>query len=113
MTARFTIRSITCFLVILSLSTPSLAIAATAADRNRATEFRDLAAPHSAILGTGLGARHDRARQRPSAPSLFTLVPLDRGVADPGRLGSVIERRLPHSSWTAGPWTGRSPPAIS
>ncbi len=100
-------------LLVLALCAPMLAIAAPAADIDRAIEFRALAPPSSTVLLTRGGARHDHARQRPSAPSLFTLVPVDGAASDPGRLTAASERHLPHSLWTAEPRTGRSPPSVS
>ncbi len=100
-------------LLVLSLCAPMLAIAAPATDIDRATEFRALATPSSTVLLTRAGVRHDQARQRPSAPSLFTLVPVDGAASDPGRLIAASERRLQHCLWTAEPRTGRSPPSIS
>jgi hypothetical protein len=102
-----------CVLLVLSLCAPVLAIAAPAEDRNRATEFRGLAVPSSIVLVTRGGTLHEHARQRPSAPSLFTLIPLHGGESDPGRLAAVVEHHGPRSLWTAGPRTGRSPPTIS
>jgi hypothetical protein len=113
MTPRFTTRSLLCVLLLLSLCAPVLAIASPAADRDRATEFRALAAPSSAVLLTRAGARHDHARQRPSTLSVFTVVPLHSAASDPGRLAAAVERTAPRSLWTAEPRTGRSPPAIS
>ena len=113
MTARFTTRPLMCVLLVLSLCAPILTIAAPAADRHRATEFRALAAPSSAVLLTRTGARHDHARQRPCTPSLFTLVPLHGGGSDRGRLAAAVKSHAPRSLWTAAPRTGRSPPTIS
>jgi hypothetical protein len=112
MTARYTARVLLCVLLALSLCAPMLAIASPAADRDRAAEFRSLA-PSSTVLLSRAGARHDHARQHPSAPSIFTLVPLHDGASNPGRPAAAVQCRLPRSLWTAGPWTGRSPPAIS
>jgi hypothetical protein len=113
MTARFTIRPLTCVLLVLSLCAPVLAIAAPAANPDRATEFRALATPSLTLLLTRADARQDHARQRPSTPSLFTVVPLHGGASDRGRLAVAVERHAPRSLWIAGPRTGRSPPAIS
>jgi hypothetical protein len=113
MTPRFTTRSLLCALLVLSLCAPVLAIAAPAADRDRAAEFRALAAPSSSVLLTRAGTRDDHARQRPSTASVFTLLPLHGDASDPGRLAAAVERHAPRSLWTAEPRTGRSPPAIS
>lgn len=86
-----------CVLLVLSLCAPVLA----------------LAAPSSTVLVTRGGTLHDHACQRPSAPSLFTLIPLHGGESDPGRLAAAVEHHAPRSRWTAGPRTGRSPPTIS
>jgi hypothetical protein len=113
MTASFTTRPLVCVLLVLSLCAQVLAFAAASADRDRASEFRALAAPSSTVLLSRDGARQDQARQRSSAPSLFTPVPLHGGASNSARLASTVERRAPLSLWTAGPRTGRSPPAIS
>jgi len=113
MSARSAIRTLTCVLLVFSLCAPALAIAGPAEDRDRATEFRSVAAPSSAVLVTRGGALQDHARQRPSAPSVFTLIPLHGGESDPGRLAVAVEHHAPLSFWNAGPRTGRSPPAIS
>jgi hypothetical protein len=113
MTGSATTRRLVCVLLAVSLCAPILAVAApAAADCDCAADFRALAAPSSTVLLTGAGARQ-HARQRPSAPSLFTLIPLHGGGSDPGRFAAGVERRSPRSLWTAGPRTGRSPPAIS
>jgi hypothetical protein len=106
-------RPLFCVLLALSLCAPTSAIAASQADRNGAAEVRALAPPSPTILFTRAGARHDQASQRPSAPSLFAVLPLDAAGSDPGRLDAAVQRRLPRSLWTGGPRTGRSPPAIS
>jgi hypothetical protein len=113
MTPKSKTRSLACVLLALSLCAPILAIAAPPADRHCASEFRALAPPSSTVLLTRAGARHDHAGQRPSAPSLFTLIPLAGDASDPGRLAAAVERLLPRSLWTVAPRTGRSPPAIS
>ena len=113
MTARSTTRQLMCALLVLSLFVPAVAIAAPAADRDRATEFRAFAAQSSTVLMTRGGTVHDNARQRSSAPSIFTLIPLHGGASDRGRYAAVVEHRAPRSLWTAGPRTGRSPPTIS
>lgn len=102
-----------CVLAALSLCAPMLAIAAPAADAGRASEFRALAAPSSTALLSRAGVRHDHARQRASAPSLFTLVPLDRAASDRGCFRVAGEHRVPRSIWTAEARSGRSPPSIS
>ena len=93
MTARSTTRPLVCVLLVLCLC--------ALAPRDRRprwrnaiapTEFRALAAPYSTVLLTRAGDPHDHARQRPSAPSLFTLVPLHGGDSDPGRLAAAVER---------------------
>ena len=113
MTATSKTRPLVCVLLVLSLCAPMLAIAAATADRDCATEFRALAAPSSTVLLTRAGVTHDHARQRPCAPSLFTLIPLYGGRSDSGGLAAALERRVPSSLWTGGTRTGRSPPAIS
>jgi hypothetical protein len=113
MTARFTTRPVVCVLLVLALCAPVLAIAAPAANRDRATEFRVIAAQSSTILLRPAGAGHDHARQRSSAPSLFTLVALHGGGSDPGRLAAAVDCHAGRTLWTAGPPTGRSPPTIS
>jgi hypothetical protein len=105
-------RPLFCVLLALSLCAPTLAIAASQADRNGAAEICAVAAPPT-ILFTRAGARHDQASQRASAPSLFTVLPLDGAGSDPGRLDAAVKCRLPRSLWTGAPRTGRSPPAIS
>ncbi len=113
MTARATARPLMCLLLVLSLWAPMVAIATAGEDRNCATEFRTLAAPSSSVLLTRAGARHDQARQRLSAPALFTLVELRCGGSDPGSVAAAVRPRLVRSLWTAGLRAGRSPPAIS
>jgi hypothetical protein len=113
MSSTSTTRPIVCVLLVLSFCALVLVPAAPMADRDSATEFRTVAAPCSTVLLTRVGAGHDHARQRPSSPSLFTLVPLHRGASDPGRLVAAVERNAPPFLWTAGPRTGRSPPTIS
>jgi len=99
-----------CVLLVLFLCAPIVAIAAPAADRDRAIEFRTLGAPSSTVLMSRSGVGYDRARLRPSAPTLLILVPSDSTASDPGHFTAAIERRLPPSLWIAGPRTGRSPP---
>jgi len=113
MTARSTIRPLVGALLVLSLCAPVLKISAPAADRDRTTEFRALAAPSFNVLLTRSGGRYDRARQRPSAPSIFTLVRLHTGESDPRRLTPAVGRQTCRSIQTAGPRTGRSPPGVS
>ena len=111
--ARRTIRPLLCVLLVLSLCAPVLGIAAPAADPNPATEFRALAAPSSAVLLARGGTWQDDARQRPSAPSILTLIPLHGGEFDSGFLAVPVECRAPRSVWTGGLRTGRSPPTVS
>src|SRR5690242_667868 len=114
MSATSKTRTLVCILLALPLCAPMLATAApAAADRNSATELRSLATLTSTVLLARSGASHDHAGQRPSAPSLFTLIPVPTGGSDPCRLAAAVERRLPDSLWTGAPPTGRSPPAIS
>jgi hypothetical protein len=108
-----TIRSLVCISLALSLCAPMLATAAPGAELHRAAEFRAVTAVSSTALLTRAGGRHDHARQRSCAPSLSTLVPLHGSLPNSGRLAAVIEHPVPALLWTAGPWTGRSPPAIS
>src|SRR6478609_7871639 len=110
MTFRPTTRAVVCVLLVLFLCAPVVAIAAPAADRERAIEFRTLGAPCSMVVMNRGGAGYDHARPRPCAPTLLTLVPLDSAASDPGHFTAAIERRLPRSLWIAGPRTGRSPP---
>src|SRR5436305_13847898 len=99
MTARATTRLFVCLLLVLSLCAPMFAIAAPAAHPNRAAKFRALAAPT-----TG-------SQQRPTTPSLFTVVPLHTAPSDPGRrAAATVPARAPRSLPTAGQRTARSPP---
>jgi hypothetical protein len=113
MTASSKARPLGAILLVLSLCAPMLANARPAADRDRATEFRALATPSSTVLLTCNGARYDHVRQRPSAPSLLTLLPVDSTDSDPGRLTGAGESRFLYSLWTEAPRTGRSPPWVS
>ena len=113
MAPRFTARALVCFALVLSLWAPGFALSAPENGRDRATEVRDLAIPSSAVQLTRAGALHDYGRQRPSAPSLFTLLLQEVGQFDRGRLAAAGERDLPPCNWIAGPRTGRSPPVIS
>src|SRR4051812_46089220 len=113
MTARSKSRALVCVLLALSLCAPILAIATPAVKQCGAAEFRVVAAQHSAVLLTRDGGGHDQARQRSSAPSLFTLIPLDSRGDDPVRVSAAVARLLPSSLWTGAPRSGRSPPAIS
>jgi hypothetical protein len=106
-------RTLACVLLVLSLCAPMLAIGAPTADRDRTAEFRALAAPSSVVLLSRAGIRHDHARQRQSASSVFTLIPLHGDGFDPGRFAESADARTPRSLRTGGPLTGRSPPAIS
>jgi hypothetical protein len=112
MTTGSTTRRLMCVLLVVCLCLQVLAIAAPARDRNASAEFRAVA-PSSAILLTRGSSGHDHARDRLSAPSLFTVIPQRCGDSDPGRLAAAVERQGPRSLWTAGPRTGRSPPVIS
>ena len=112
MPRRFTTRSL-CVLLVLSLCAPAVALAAPTTDLDREAEFRAVVAPSSTVLLTRAGARDDHARQRPSAPSVFTLVALHGGATDSGCLAGAVDRHAPQSLWIGGPRTGRSPPSIS
>ena len=111
MTARSITRPLVCLTLVLCLCASLLAITAPAPERERATELRALAEPYSAALLTRAADPHEHARQRPSTPSCFTLLPLQGATSDPGRLAAAVQLRCPCSLWTAGPRTGRSPPA--
>ncbi len=113
MTARSTARPLMCVLLVLSLGAPMVALTTTGADRACATEFRAFAAPPSTVLLVRAGAKFDQVRQRPSAPAPFTPVEFRYGGCNPGWLVAAIEPQFVRSVWTAGPRTGRSPPAIS
>ena len=78
-----------CVLLVLSLCTPIVAIAAPVTDGDRAIEVRTIAVPSSTVLLSRAGDRPDHAHQRGSAPSLFTPVPLDGGASDRGRLADA------------------------
>jgi len=88
-----------------------VAIAAPAVGCDRPTEFRALAAAHSILLARA-DPRQDRPR-RQSTPFLLIPVPVRGGEPDLVRLASATKRYVPHCLFTAGPRTGRSPPAIS
>src|ERR1043166_5443352 len=109
MTARSTTRPLVCVLLVLFLCVQVLAIAAPAGERDGSAEFRGIAAPSSTALLRRGSTHNEDAAQRPSAPSLFPLVPRHGGACDPGRLARAVERHLPLSLWTAGPPTRRSP----
>ena len=113
MTANSRTRPLLCVLLVLSFCAPMLAVAAPVMDRDGATQFSVVSTQSSSVLLTRAGVSHDHARQRPSAPSLFTLVTLQGGAFDRGRFVQALERRIPRALWNAGPRTGRSPPAIS
>jgi hypothetical protein len=113
MTARSTIRTLTCVLLVPFLCLQALATAASAADPGRSVEFRSMAAPSSTVLLTRDSAHRDHARQRPTAPSLFTFIPQHGGDSDPGGLAGAVERHIRCALWTADLRTGRSPPTIS
>ena len=111
MTAKSTTRPLVCLTLVLCLCASLLAIAVPAAERERPTELRALAEPYSAALLTRAADPHEHARHRPSAPSCFTQLPLQGAIPDPGRLATAVQVRCSCSLWTAGPRTGRSPPA--
>jgi hypothetical protein len=111
MTARPTTRPFVCVLLVLSFFASMAAIAAPAAECERATEMRAVAAASSTVLMSRAGAPNDHARQRPSGPSCFTLVRLHDSASDPGRLSATVEGCYPASISNAEPRTGRSPPA--
>jgi len=113
MTSRVTARIFTCVLLVVSLLAPTLAIAASTAESSCASEIRALAAPSSMVLLTRSGARHDQARQRPSAPSICALVSTGGTRRDPGQFAAAGERYLTPPVWIADTRTGRSPPSIS
>jgi len=109
MIARSETRAFVCVLILLSLCAPILAIAARAANRDRAIELRTLGPLSSTVLLTRAVAGYVHARHRPAAPTLFTIVPADT-ASDPGHLAAGVESRLTRSLWIAGSRTGRSPP---
>jgi hypothetical protein len=113
MTAGRKIRTFACILLVLALCAPMLALAGPAARTDSAAEFRALAPASSTLCLARAGVRQDQARQRSSAPSVFTLISLRAGVSDPGRLAARVQCLLPNSLRSGGPRAGRSPPAIS
>jgi hypothetical protein len=110
MTKRPTTRLFVCALLVLPLCAPILAIAAPTAERDGTSEFRVFQELSQSVLLTSTGARQDHARQRPVAPSVFTLVPFHGAGVYCGRLGLRVENAVQPSLWAAGPRTGRGPP---
>lgn len=113
MAANSPIRSLVCVLLVLFLGGQVLAIAPPGWQRDDSAQFCAMAVPSSTVLLTRGGNDDDHGCHRPSAPSLFTLVPRHGGECDPGRLAGTVECHVRHSLCTAGPRTGRSPPVIS
>jgi hypothetical protein len=113
MAARLTIRPLMCVVLVLLLGVQVLASTAPAGQRDGAAQFRGMAVLSPTVLLTRGSTGYDHARQRPSAASLFTLVPRHGNECDPGRPTGAVERHVRHSLWIAGPRTGRSPPVIS
>jgi hypothetical protein len=113
MTVRSITRRLMCVLLAVALCAPVLAIAAPGPDRGRAAELCALPAHSFGILLARAGNGHQQGRHRPSAPSFFTLVPLNGRGSDSGRLAAPLQTHTPHSVWAAAARTGRSPPTIS
>lgn len=109
---RFTIRPYVCALLVLCLCAAMVPNAAPVVSRDRASEFRALAAPPSLVLQIRADGRQYSTR-RQSMPFLLIPVPLRRGAPDLVRLMAAPNRRAPLYLFTAGTRTGRSPPAIS
>lgn len=105
-----TTRPLVPVLLILCLCALLLGVAAPAADRDHVIEFRTLRTPTSTVLMTRAGAGYDHARERPSVPSLFTLLPFDSADPDSGHLAAADECWTPQFLWTLAPPDGRSPP---
>jgi len=111
MTARSTIRSLA-FVLLILLCVQVVAIAAPDGDRDGSAHVRAIAVPCSNVVSTRGSTHHDYTRKRPSAPALLNLVTQHGPTFDAGRLARAVQH-VRRSVWTAGPQTGRSPPAIS
>ena len=107
-----TIRRCVCLLVALCLCAPMIAVAAPAVGRDVPTEFCTLAAPPANVLLARTGGRQDQSR-KPASP--FFLIPVLQRAGEPDlvQLAAATRQSAPLCLLTAGPRTGRSPPAIS
>lgn len=112
MTRTVTIRRFVCALAALSVCAPMIAIAAPPVRSDRPAEFRAVAAPPSIVLLGRADGRQDHAR-RLSRPFFVIPVPRRGGEPDLVRVAAATKRYAPRCLFTAGPRTGRSPPAIS
>lgn len=110
MALRSTTRSLQYILLVLCLCAPIRAIAAPAAERDRATEFATLRVPCPTVLIIRGGRLYDHGRQFDSASSFFTVVPFENPAVDPGHFVRTIEHRTTGLLWIPPSAGQRSPP---
>jgi hypothetical protein len=97
-------------MLIVFLGAPVLAMAAPAAERDRAVAFRTVRVPSPMVLMIRSRGFHDDALQRSWAPSLVAVIQFESAASGPGHLAGAVARWRARSLWIPAPIYGRSPP---